>query len=188
MDLAKIKRLLAIVGASDVAEVEIEEEGLRVVVRKNAATVMMPPPPAYPAYQVGVLAAAPAPGETPPAPSPAGTREGGQALPTNETQAAGADASGQAAVSPGAGSGAAAEEYVVRAPIVGTFYRASSPESKPFVEVGDHVASGDILCIIEAMKLMNEIESDVTGILRRVLVENAEPVEYDQPLFVIEPE
>jgi acetyl-CoA carboxylase biotin carboxyl carrier protein len=80
----------------------------------------------------------------------------------------------------------AAEEHVVKAPIVGTFYRAPSPDSDPFVEVGDSVSEGDVLCIIEAMKLMNEIECETSGTIQEILVEDAEPVEFDQPLFVIE--
>ena len=76
---------------------------------------------------------------------------------------------------------------VLRAPIVGTFYTASSPEAEPFVRVGDVVKPGDVLCIIEAMKLMNEIEAEVGGTIREVLVENAQPVQYDEPLFVVEP-
>ncbi|MGB0128595.1 MAG: acetyl-CoA carboxylase biotin carboxyl carrier protein [Rhodocyclaceae bacterium] len=75
---------------------------------------------------------------------------------------------------------------VVKAPMVGTFYRSSAPNAKAFVEVGDAVAAGETLCIIEAMKLMNEIESDVSGTVRAILVENGEPVEYGQPLFIIE--
>ena len=78
------------------------------------------------------------------------------------------------------------DEVVVQAPIVGTFYHAPSPDSAPFVEVGDTVKPGDVLCIIEAMKLMNEIQSEHAGTVRQILVGNAEPVEYDQPLFVIE--
>ncbi len=75
---------------------------------------------------------------------------------------------------------------VVKAPIVGTFYRASAPGEPPFVEVGDTVRVGDTLCIIEAMKLMNEIESEVDGKVAEILVDDALPVEYDQPLFLIE--
>ena len=77
------------------------------------------------------------------------------------------------------------EGYVVKAPMVGTFYRAPSPNSPPFVEVGKQVSEGDTLCIIEAMKLLNEIETDVSGVVKKVLVENGEPVEFGQPLFVI---
>jgi acetyl-CoA carboxylase biotin carboxyl carrier protein len=75
----------------------------------------------------------------------------------------------------------------VTAPLVGTFYRSPSPESPPFVEVGDRVKKGQVICIIEAMKLMNEIESEVDGIVVRVLVDNAQPVEYGEPLFLLEP-
>ena len=79
----------------------------------------------------------------------------------------------------------AAEGHVVKSPMVGTFYRSASPGSKPFVDVGQSVNSGDTLCIIEAMKLLNEIESDKTGTITAVLVENGQPVEFGQPLFVI---
>jgi len=76
--------------------------------------------------------------------------------------------------------------HVVKSPMVGTFYRSSSPGSKPFVEVGDTVKSGDIICIIEAMKLLNEIECDKDGVVKGVLVENGQPVEYGEPLVIID--
>jgi acetyl-CoA carboxylase biotin carboxyl carrier protein len=75
--------------------------------------------------------------------------------------------------------------HVVKSPMVGTFYRSSSPEAKPFVEVGSSVSAGDTLCIIEAMKLLNEIESDHSGVIKDILVENGQPVEYGEPLFII---
>jgi acetyl-CoA carboxylase biotin carboxyl carrier protein len=78
--------------------------------------------------------------------------------------------------------------HEVKSPIVGTFYRAPSPESDSFVEVGSKVKAGDTLCIVEAMKLMNEIESDISGTVQEILVNNAEPVEYNQPIFLIKPE
>ena len=77
------------------------------------------------------------------------------------------------------------EGHVVKSPMVGTFYRSSSPGAKPFVEVGDSVKEGDPLCIIEAMKLMNEIEADAAGVVKAILVENGQPVEFGQPLFVL---
>jgi len=79
----------------------------------------------------------------------------------------------------------APEGHLVKSPMVGTFYRAGSPGAKAFVEIGDSVKEGDALCIIEAMKLMNEIESDKAGIVKAILVENGQPVEFGQPLFVI---
>jgi acetyl-CoA carboxylase biotin carboxyl carrier protein len=78
-----------------------------------------------------------------------------------------------------------AEGHVLKAPMVGTFYRAASPESKAFVEVGQSVKAGETVCIIEAMKLMNEIEADATGVIKAILVENGQPVEFGQPLFLI---
>src|SRR5512134_1760431 len=77
------------------------------------------------------------------------------------------------------------EGRVIKAPMVGTFYRSASPDAKPFVEVGQTVKEGDTVCIIEAMKLMNEIESDAAGAVKAILVENGQPVEYGQPLFIL---
>jgi acetyl-CoA carboxylase biotin carboxyl carrier protein len=76
--------------------------------------------------------------------------------------------------------------HVVKSPMVGTFYRSSSPESKAFVEIGQSVNVGDTLCIVEAMKMMNQIEADKAGVVKEILVDNQEPVEFDQPMFVIE--
>ncbi len=80
---------------------------------------------------------------------------------------------------------AAIEGHVVKSPMVGSFYRASSPGAKPFVEVGQSVSAGETLCIIEAMKLLNEIEADQGGVIKAILVENGQPVEYGEPLFII---
>ncbi len=77
------------------------------------------------------------------------------------------------------------EGHIVKSPMVGTFYRASSPDAKAFAEVGDSVKQGQTLCIVEAMKLLNEIESDATGVIKAILVENGQPVEFGEPLFVI---
>jgi acetyl-CoA carboxylase biotin carboxyl carrier protein len=107
--------------------------------------------------------------------------------------AAGAHAASRPAEAvPGAPAGAAAAEvppaqegHVVKAPMVGTFYRSPSPDAKVFVEVGHAVKEGDTICIIEAMKLMNEIEADASGVIKAILVENGQPVEYGQPLFIL---
>ena len=80
---------------------------------------------------------------------------------------------------------APSEGHVMKAPMVGTFYRASSPDASPFVEVGQTVKAGDTLCVIEAMKLMNEIEADISGVIKAIQVENGQAVEYGQPMFVI---
>jgi len=95
--------------------------------------------------------------------------------------AAGAAAMASAAAEADAGQ----EGHVVKAPMVGTFYRSSSPDAKAFVEVGQTVKEGDTICIIEAMKLMNEIEADASGTVKAILVENGQPVEYGQPLFIL---
>lgn len=80
----------------------------------------------------------------------------------------------------------AVKGYVIKSPMVGTFYRTPSPDSKAFVEVGQTVSVGDVLCIVEAMKMMNQIESEKSGVIKAILVENGQPVEFDQPLFIIE--
>ena len=173
MDLEQIRELLKIVAESAVSEIEVEEEGFRLVVRKNAPSVTVQPtaPPMpfglpYPPPVYG-NAAPPPPVAPPAAPAPA--------PPAAESE--------PAAAPPPARSD---KDVEVRAPIVGTFYLAPAPDADPYVQVGDTVKPGDVLCIIEAMKLMNEIESEVAGTVRKVLSENASPVEYDQPLFVIE--
>jgi acetyl-CoA carboxylase biotin carboxyl carrier protein len=89
------------------------------------------------------------------------------------------------ATAPAPAAEPAAEGHVVKSPMVGTFYRAASPGAKAFVDIGQNVNTGDTLCIIEAMKLLNEIESDKTGVIKAILVENGQPVEFGQPLFII---
>ena len=100
--------------------------------------------------------------------------------------AAPAQAAAPAAAAPAASAPEEISGHVVKSPMVGAFYRASSPGSKPFVEIGDQVKVGDTLCIIEAMKLLNQIEADKSGVIKKILVENGQPVEYNEPLFVIE--
>lgn len=178
MDLSQIREILKIVAESGVAEIEIEENDFKMIVRQNSPNVSIQPsaqpyPFPQPFYPPPAYAAAPQPppayAAAPAAPAPA--------APTTPAP----PASTPAAAPP------ADPANTIKAPIVGTYYSASSPESPPFVSVGDKVQVGDVLCIIEAMKLMNEIESEVSGTIKEVLIANAEPVEYDQPLFVIEP-
>ena len=119
--------------------------------------------------------------------------KGGEATVTPVAPAAAPPAAAPAAgaAAAPAAAAAAAEEpaqpgHVLKAPMVGTFYRSPSPEAKPFVEVGQNVKVGETVCIIEAMKLMNEIEADATGMIKAILVESGQPVEYGQPLLIIE--
>ncbi|MFM5836969.1 acetyl-CoA carboxylase biotin carboxyl carrier protein [Aeromonas rivipollensis] len=104
--------------------------------------------------------------------------------PAQVQQAAAPVAAAAQAAAPAAD--AAPSGHLMRSPMVGSFYRSSSPEAKPFVEVGQHVNIGDTLCIVEAMKMMNQIESDKAGVIKAILVENGQAVEFDEPLFIIE--
>ncbi len=188
MDLAQIRELLKIVADSGVAEVEIEEDEFKLVVRKNAPTVMMQPP-MVPSYSMGypMPGYPPGPaGNAPPQPTQPQPPHGAMSSALNPSAPAAEEGAGGASVPAAANDEPLDNEIVVKAPIVGTFYRSPSPEDDQFVEEGDAVGPGDVLCIIEAMKLMNEIESEVTGVIKKILVENAQPVEYDQPLFILE--
>jgi acetyl-CoA carboxylase biotin carboxyl carrier protein len=166
MDLRKLKTLIDLVAESGISELEITEgEGkVRIVKNTAAAPTYMAPPAAM------VMPGAVAQPVAAPPPSAAAT-SGAAATPMSTA------ADNVIAASSG---------HVVKSPMVGTFYRSANPNSAPFVDVGTAVSSGATLCIIEAMKLMNEIESDVAGTIKAVLVENGQPVEYGQPLFVIE--
>ena len=116
-----------------------------------------------------------------------GIKRGAASAPMVASMAPAAMAGPVAAAGGGAVAAAPESGHVVPSPFVGTFYRAPSPESAPFTEVGQRVEAGQTLCIVEAMKLMNEIEADISGTVKKILVENGQAVEYDQALFVIEP-
>ena len=119
--------------------------------------------------------------KTPPAPlQPAQVQYVTAPMPAPQTAPSGSGAE------PAAAPVAAPSAKVVKSPMVGTFYRASSPGAQPFVEVGDSVKQGQPVCIVEAMKILNEIESDIDGVVKEILAENGQPVEYGQPLFVLE--
>ena len=157
MDLRKLKKLIDLVQESGIAELEITEGEEKVKIVKGGGISMV-----QAAAAAHTATAAPAPASaSPAAPAPA----------------AGAPAPAE----PPAGQ----EGHVVKAPMVGTFYRTPSPYAKPFVEVGQNVKAGETVCIIEAMKLMNEIEADASGVVKAILVENGQPVEYGQPLFIL---
>jgi len=146
MDIRKVKKLIELLEASDIAEIEIKEgeESVRISRAPKSA-------PSQLAFQQGpsILSA------------PAAAKE------------------------PEATATPAVKGNVIQSPMVGTFYRAPSPSSPPFVEVGTHVKVGDVVCIVEAMKMMNQIEADHAGVVEAILVEDGEPVEFDQALITI---
>jgi acetyl-CoA carboxylase biotin carboxyl carrier protein len=160
MDLRKLKKLIDLVQESGIAELEITEGEEKVKIVKGGEATVTPIGPAAAPATAAATAGAPAP-----------------AAPAAPAAAAAASAAPEQPAPSG---------HVLKAPMVGTFYRSASPESKPFVEVGQNVKAGETVCIIEAMKLMNEIEADATGMIKAILVENGQPVEYGQPLFIIE--
>lgn len=156
MDLRKLKTLIDLVSESGVAELEITEGDDRVkIVNRVGAAPVAAAAPAVIATPV-VASAAPAA-----APAPA------------------------VAAEPAAAPVAAEDTRTINSPMVGTFYRAPSPGAKPFADVGQKVKAGDTVCIIEAMKLLNEIETEYDGVIKEILVENGQPVEFGQPLFVV---
>ena len=158
MDIRKVKKLIELLDESGIAEIEITEgeEAVRISRYPQGMQVPAPAPVAMPA-------SAPAP-QAPAAPAPA-----------------------PAAPPPTSAAPEAEEEgFEVAAPMVGTFYAAASPGAAPYVQVGDRINEGDTLCIIEAMKMMNQIEAETSGIIKSIRVQNGEPVEYGQTLFVID--
>lgn len=164
-DLNYIKKLIKLLESGDINEIEIEEEGTRLKVVKSK-------PAEFSAPQVISYA--------PPQVMPSG---GGSAA-ASQTNTAPAKTE-EKTETPTQPAGKQLTE--VRSPIVGTFYRAPSPNADPYVQVGQQVSKGSILCIVEAMKLMNEIECEYEGKIVKIMVENAQPVEYNQVLFLIEP-
>lgn len=156
MDLRKLKTLIDLVSESGVAELEITEGDDRVkIVNRVGAAPVAAAAPAVIATPVVASAT--------PAAAPAPT----------------------VAAEPAAAPVAAEDTRTINSPMVGTFYRAPSPGAKPFADVGQKVKAGDTVCIIEAMKLLNEIETEYDGVIKEILVENGQPVEFGQPLFVI---
>jgi acetyl-CoA carboxylase biotin carboxyl carrier protein len=159
MDFKQIQELIKMVSKSNIGEVTIEQKDFRVTVKQKEEHITQVVSSA-PISAAPVAAIAPAPA----------------ALPAAASQpAAKADET------------ASSNTITIKSPMIGTFYRRSSPDKPSFVEVGASVAPGQVVCIIEAMKLFNEIESEVKGKIVKILVEDSSPVEYDQPLFLVEP-
>ena len=160
MNLTQIQDLIKFVAKSGVSEVEIEQKDFKITIKTPAGK-----------KEVQVIAA-PAPAY---APAPTAAPAPAIAAPA------------AAAPSPAAAPAADSKYVTIKAPMIGTFYRSSGPGKPVFVNVGDEVKPGKTICIIEAMKLFNEIESDVAGKIVKVMVDDAKPVEYDQPLFLVDP-
>lgn len=158
MKAKEIQELISFLSESGLEEVNIETDNFKVSIKRSAEQHVIAAAPSAPA--------APAPAPVAPAPAPAQP-----AAPAPSEAAPAADA----------------KLIEIKSPMIGTFYRSANPESPAFVEVGSTVKTGDTVCIIEAMKLFNEIESEVSGKIVKVLVDNAQPVEYDQPLFLVDP-
>jgi acetyl-CoA carboxylase biotin carboxyl carrier protein len=156
MDIRKIKKLIELLEESNIGELEIKEGEESVRIARNSGTTQYFNAPAPAGY--------PMPAAAPAAPAPAPT------------------AAAPVAAAPAA---PAFSGHVVKSPMVGTFYRSPSPGSPMFAEVGKHVKVGDVICIIEAMKMMNQIEADKAGVIEAILVEDGNPVEFDQPLVTI---
>lgn len=153
MDFDQLKQILDLVREHELSEFEVEQDGLRLKIRKDSSGAFVQVPVQHVHAPAAHTLAAP--------PTPAG------------------------ASAPAGNTEVDVELAVVKSPIVGTFYRSAEPGTASFAEVGTTVKKGQILCIIEAMKLMNEIECDKSGTVKAILVENGQPVEYGQPLFII---
>ncbi len=158
MDIKEIENLIKFVSAQkNVGEVEIEKKDFKIVIRKPVTQMVSAPQYIQAAAPAATVASAPALSAAP-------------------------------AAAPVAEKPVVADNLItIKSPMIGTFYRSSAPDKPLFVNVGDEVKPGKAVCIIEAMKLFNEIESEISGRIVKVLVDNATPVEYDQPLFLVEP-
>ena len=164
MDIKEIQSLIKFVAKSGASEVKLETDDIKITIRTGALN----PAPETTTYLQQI---------------PVGTAPVGPSLTPALTEGAGASGANTDASSPEEDS-----RYItIKSPIIGTFYRKPSPDKPAFVEVGANIAQGDVLCVIEAMKLFNDIESEVSGKIIKVLVEDSSPVEFDQPLFLVDP-
>lgn len=162
MKAKEIQELIDFISKSGLEEVNIETEEFKIKVRKNTKVeTRFIESPNTAAGQPSSVTAPPA---APSSPAPTAGNE-----------------------APASPSSDESKYLTIKSPMIGTFYRSANPESEPFVKVGDKVAAGQAVCIVEAMKLFNEIESEVSGKIVKVLLDNASPVEYDQPLFLVDP-
>jgi len=160
MDFKQIQELIKMINKSNIGEVSIEEKGFKLTIKQKEEAVQhvfSAPPPQYPV-------------QLPPAPAIAGSASGSAPEKSKSAQDVATD-----------------NMVTIKSPMIGTFYRSPTPGKPPFIEVGDEITEGKVVCIIEAMKLFNEIESEIKGRVVKILAEDATPVEYDQPLFLVDP-
>ena len=162
MDFKQIQELIKMINKSNIGEVSIEEKGFKLTIKQKEEPVQQVI--AAPVHAQPIAAVAQAPVAAPQS----------QSAPAVEKPAKAAEAP-------------AGNTVTIKRPMIGTFYRSPSPDKPSFINVGDEITPGKVVCIIEAMKLFNEIESEISGKIVKVLVEDASPVEYDQPLFLVEP-
>ncbi len=164
MDIKEIQSLIKFVAKSGASEVKLEMEDIKITIRTGSNDSSTPE-----TTIVQQIPVAQAPTAAAPAPTPAAPQEA--AAPSSDSKNADDDS-----------------KYItIKSPIIGTFYRKPSPDKPPFVEVGSTINQGDVLCVIEAMKLFNDIESEVSGKIVKILVDDSSPVEFDQPLFLVDP-
>ena len=168
MDIKEIQELIKFVAKSGATEVNLEIDNVKISIKSPAKKGAVPETTII--QQIPVAQGAPAVMPVAAAPAPA---------PASEAPAAKA---------PAADKSSEEDKYItVKSPMIGTFYRKPSPDKDTFVNIGDTIKPGDVLCVVEAMKLFNEIESEVSGKIVKVLVDDSTPVEYDQPLFLVDP-
>lgn len=165
MDFKQIQELIRLVNESNIGEVTIEQKEFKLTIRQKEepVTTMVSAPMQAASYMHPI---AQQPSLQAPAPADAGSNEQAKSA---------------------AAAAAPSNALTIKSPMIGTFYRKPAPDKPNFVEIGDEVSPGKVVCVIEAMKLFNEIESEVKGKIIKVLVDDASPVEYDQPLFLVEP-
>jgi acetyl-CoA carboxylase biotin carboxyl carrier protein len=174
MDFKQIQELIKTVNKSTISELSIQDGEFQITIKQgtemaegSGMSQNMPMHMMFPMQQMPMQHQGPSLGQG----------HAPVAIPAPPTPSSPADA----------GGAGASQGNTIKSPMIGTFYRSSSPDKPPFVNVGDEVKKGQVLCIIEAMKLFNEIESEVSGRIVKVLADDASPVEYDQPLFLVEP-
>ena len=163
MELKEIQDLIRFVSKAGVSEVEIEKDGFKIVIKAEMQHM---------ALQPTYVTAAPQAMQQP------------MQMASNAPVQNNAQAAVEADLSASSGE---ANYITIKSPMIGTFYRSGGPDKEPFVKVGDSIDKGDVICIVEAMKLFNEIESDISGKIVKILVDNSSPVEYDQPLYLVDP-